>query len=661
MLVFARKSRAVEKCRLSVGSARAAALAVFTCLALPAFTQTPSNYPQSSGQVIYLRSTNLEGQTTTTVGPAAASTGGQMVNAPVAVNAERQAVTFTGFDMDVHLRPAEQYIAARARVTVRNTGAAPLAHVPLQISSSLSWERIRVSGRDVAYTVATLNSDADHTGQLHEAAVPLPQPLAPGATLQLDVTYAGKIAPNAQRLTAIGTPDDAALHSDWDGIGVEFTGLRGFGNVVWYPVASVPALLGNGAQLFDEIGRQKLRAEGARFQLRLTVEFPQDATPTVALINGHPAPLAVTGGGAGVPGVATADYQASTLGFESPNLFLAVRKPEKMTNATLWTLPADEAAVPAWATAASTVTPFLQDWMGDQPRSQLTIIDLPDPLDAPFESGALLAMAVGQASPEQLDSVMAHALTHAWMDSPRAWLNEGVADFMGTLWIEKNDGRAEALESLEASRTALAIAEPSSPGESAGQPLGQAYSPIYYRTKAAYVLWMLRDLVGDAALSSVFRAYNPAQDQIASDQIMSNLPSSQPGEFENLVRRASPGKNLDWFFADWVDADKGLPDLTISKVYSEPAEAGATLVGVTIANSGYAAAEVPVTVRTALTSVTQRMLIPAQGEITQRILVQGAPTKVLVNDGGVPETEASVHVTTLGNPAAGSSSQNSMP
>ena len=123
--------------------------------------------------------------------------------------------------------------------------------------------------------MATLNSDADHTGQLHEAAVPLARPLAPGATAQLDVTYSGTIAPNAQRLLAIGTPDDIALHSDWDAIGPDFTGLRGFGNVVWYPVSSVPVILGDGARLFDEMGEHKLRLAGAHFRLRLTDRIPQ--------------------------------------------------------------------------------------------------------------------------------------------------------------------------------------------------------------------------------------------------------------------------------------------------------------------------------------------------------------------------------------------------
>ena len=79
----------------------------------------------------------------------------------------------------------------------------------------------------------------------------------------------------------------------------------------------------------------------------------------------------------------------------------------------------------------STVTPFLQGWLGQRPRSQLTLLDLPDPDDAPFETGALLATSVRQAAPEQLQNILAHALTHAWMQSPRAWLQRGSGPLHG--------------------------------------------------------------------------------------------------------------------------------------------------------------------------------------------------------------------------------------
>ena len=649
-----------------IGATRAkrfVSASVFFLAALPAAPQTTPAAPQEEphhGQVIFSRSTDANGQTTTTVGPGAQqpAPSGQSVEAPTASDAEREALTFTEFNMDVHLRTTEHEIAVRALITVRNDGKSPLAHVPLQISSSLHWERIRVAATDALYTIATLNSDTDHTGQLHEAAVKLATPLAPGATLQLDVTYSGTVPQSGQRLLAIGTPEDVALHSDWDAIESDFTGLRGFGNVVWYPASAPPVILGDGARVFDEMGEHKLRMAGAHFSLHLTVEFSHGHAPTVALINGHPVPLAVTepqNGSDEISGVATATLSSATLGFEAPSLFAAVRTEHHAANTTLWTLPADNAAVDEWATAVSTVSPFLQGWLGQAPRSQLTILDLPDPEDAPFETGPLLVTAVRHGTPDQLTGVMAHALTHAWMSSPRAWLSEGVAHFMGTLWLEKKLGREKALEALESGRSALALIEPPSPGESSGQPLSQAISPVYYRTKATYVLWMLRDLVGDPALSAALRAYDPAQDAARGLG-----PESGSGSLEKLLEQAGLRRDLSWFFADWVDADKGLPDIAIDNVFPTSAEtashtpnasdsgmgpeANGWIVTVDLANSGYAAAEVPVTVRNPDTSVTQRVLVPARGKATQRILIQGRPTEVQANDGTVPETEASVHI-----------------
>jgi hypothetical protein len=618
-----------------------------------------------------------------------------------AEDTDRQAVTFTALDLDVHLLPADQRIAIRALVTIRNDSTTPLSRIPLQISSSLNWEHIRIGApegqaRDIPLQLATLNSDADHTGQLHEAVIPLAAPLPPGATLSLDVTYSGVIALSAQRLQSIGAPDALALHSDWDQVSLSFTGLRGFGNVVWYPVVSAPVLLGDGARLFDEIGTHKLRLAGARFRLRLTVEFPHGQAPTVALINGHSVPLAITEPSGSldqsqeVASVATADSGLTTLGFEAPSLFVANRTPHPGDNLTAWTLPEDNVSVVFWTTAATAVTSFLDGWLGKQPRSQLTLLDLPDPDDAPFETGTLLAAPLREpgprAKPGALDSVLVHSLTHAWIalptspQPPPAWLNEGVAQFMSTLWVEKQQGRDSALRMLEADRAALALAEPASPGQSPGQPLASATSPVYYRTKAAYVLWMLRDLAGDPALSAVLRAYYPAASALATDSLIADKPIALKGHdfsradnvatttgalapeggssgisFEKLLEASEARPDLAWFFADWVDADKGLPDLTIEGVFPTSASAGNWLVAVSVANAGYAAADVPIFVRSgsgpSLLSVTQRLRVPARGKTTVRILIQGKPTEVQVNDGAVPETQASIHITKLEEPA----------
>jgi hypothetical protein len=714
-------------------------------------------------------------------------------------------VSFTAFDLDVHLRPADQQIAVRALVTIRNDGITPLTSIPLQISSSLSWERIRLGALNIPLHVATINSDADHTGQLHQAIIPLAFPLPPGQSFQFDVTYSGAIALSAQRLQSIGAPDSLALHSDWDQISLPFTGLRGFGNVVWYPVSSTPVMLGDGARLFDEIGAHKLGLSGARFRLRLTVEFPHGQAPTVALINGHSVPLAITEPNSldqsqEVASVATADSGNTALGFEAPSLFVAIRTPHPGPNLTAWTLPDDNVSVVYWTTAATAVTPFLEYWLGKQPRSPLTLLDLPDPDDTPFETGALLVAPLREPSPKAkpgvLNGVLVHALTHAWITTPNspaspnssqspvspqpppAWLNEGVAQFISTFWVEKQQGRDAALRILESARPALALAEPASPGQSPGQPLAAASSPVYYRTKAAYVLWMLRDLAGDPALFVALRGYYAASDYSAAansttaipDALRADYPSTgkldsrsaryqgtdsqtankldsgsalyqgtaphaqekqglvsghdfsratstpataslaaenqslvsghdfsradnavnisgalapakteggggfnprikptdstralAPEEspsrnpFEKLLEASATHPDLVWFFADWVDADKGLPDLTIDGIFPTSASAGNWLVAVNISNAGYAAADVPVTVRSGsgddARSVTQRLRIPARGKAIQRILIQGKPLEVQVNDGTVPETQASVHITKLEDPA----------
>jgi hypothetical protein len=648
-------------------------------------TQQPSTPPpepstEHHGQVIFSRSTDENGETTTSAGHAATQPGGQPVTAPVATDDERQAVTFTAFDLDVHLRLAERQIAVRALMSVRNDSQSPLAHIPLQISSSLAWERIRIADRDVAFTVATLNSDVDHTGQLHEAAVALDHPLAPGATLQLDVAYSGAVELNAHRLTAIGTPDEIAFHSDWDRIGDEFTGLRGFGNVVWYPASSVPVILGDGARVFDEMGEHKLRMSAARFRLHLAAEFPHGQAPTVALINGRLAPLSITDApneSEEVSGVATASADFPYIGFEAPSIFLAARTQKHAENAEIFALPGDEAAVEDWSASAAVVSPFLQGWLGERPRSQLVILDLPNSDDAPFQTGSLLATPMEQATPEQLDGVLAQALTYAWMQSPRAWVADGVAHFMGTLWMEHASGRKKALEALESSRSALALAEPASPGDRAGQPLGQAIAPIYYREKATYIFWMLRDLVGDAALSRALRAYSPDADAALGlgdrscagmlEKLLEKSPNAAEGSasqaqpampsdpFAPAPTTAGPSGDLSWFFADWVDADRGLPDLSIGKVFAAPTEAGNWLVTVNLSNAGYAAAEVPVTVSSAETSITQRVLIRGRSTAVHRVLIQGKPTQVEANDGVVPETQASVHIKTLGDAESSSS------
>lgn len=553
--------------------------------------------------------------------------------APKITNAERLAVHITAWDMDVHLDPQQESLEAHARVTLRNDGAAPLAVVPLQLSSTLHFDDADLNGTRLPLTQTALPSDTDHSGRLTEAAITLPQPLAPQASITFAVDYGGTIGLNGQRLTLLGAPEAQAAASDWDRISPDFIGLRGFGNVVWYPVSSLPEALGDGDKLFTEIGRQKLLDQDATMALRITDEFGGDP-PNVALLDGRWVPLDKPASmpSATFPGVITCSLPPTRLGFEAPSIFLARRKVTDAAGIRVLATPSGEAEAQDYIAAAQRAQDLIQLWLGNKPRAEFNVLDLPDKDDAPAEIGNVLAIPLASGDATQLTPIVVHGLAHAVFWSPRAWLNNGVANFLGTLWIESADGRNAALENLNSGRTALALAEPAMPGDG-GQDLIHATNAVYYRTKATYVLWMLRSLAGDSALQAALQAYQPADD-------------TAPDYFERLVERASH-KDLRWFFDNWVYQDRGLPDLSIGGVYLSPEAHSTQLVAVDIVNNGYAEAAVPVTIKGADTSDTVLVRIPAHRSITHRVIFQEQPTEVDVNDGSVPEVQDSLHVKTL--------------
>jgi hypothetical protein len=241
---------------------------------------------------------------------------------------------------------------------------------------------------------------------------------------------------------------------------------------------------------------------------------------------------------------------------------------------------------------------------------------------------------IANVDPKRLLGPMSHVLTHAYFHSPHPWLDEGVAQFMASVWTEHQDGRETAITQMDNMRGALSLAEPADTNldgdRDAGQPLVMAHDPIFYRTKAAYVFWMLRGIVGDKPLAAALQRYDATQDQ--SD-----------GYFERLLEGTS-GQKLDWFFNDWVNRDRGLPDLNIEAVTpSKGSEEDSFVVAVTVSNSGTAVADVPVTLSSTGATVTEHMRIAAKSRSTRRFLAHGRPQQVQVNDGTTPETEASVH------------------
>ena len=86
------------------------------------------------------------------------------------------------------------------------------------------------------------------------------------------------------------------------------------------------------------------------------------------------------------------------------------------------------------------------------------------------------------------------------------------------------------------------------------QSLVNTYDEELYRSKAMCVWWMLRDMVGDPALKKALASYRPEQD-------------TEPSYMQRLIQ-AQTQRDLGWFFDDWVNRDRGLPDFKVASAFS---------------------------------------------------------------------------------------------
>jgi hypothetical protein len=663
--------------------------AVGNSLGQSSATNNQDNSTSGNGQVLFSRGDNsttaAEAPTAATALPQQPATSPMAPAAPakatLATDAERTSLTYSSYDFEVHLEPSQHSIAVQVGMVARNNSDKPLEKIVLQLSSSLRWESVEVDGKPANFETETVDSDIDHTGELTEAVVKLGSPLAPGESIRMNVIYSGTVVPSAERLLRLGAPAKIANSSEWDAIDPKFTALRGFGNVIWFPVSTAPVLLGQGPEMFDSVGKWKLSESNAKVAMHVLVEY-LDVEPTVAFLNGTavqpdrespqepPAePVAPTSAKAparsGQPAsgrsaakqglvsstkptamagntilqVVSFTLPPTRLGFSPLSFFVMSAALEGVPGLDIYSRADNKAAASTYQTVFTQTRPMIEPWLGAHPKRSVVLVDLPDADDLPFEESNILFLPLKtNATDDTVGPVMAHMLGHAYFDSPRVWMNEGVAQFMTLLWIEQRAGVSTALGQMDSHRAALAIAETSDPGVNPGQSLIEAWSDIYYRDKATDVLWMMRNIVGDEALGKALQAYVPEEDH-------------EPSYFQTLLQKAS-NKNLEWFFDDWVYRDTGLPDLHILSAYWRPilnknSSGKNYLVSVDVQNDSFCAAEVPVTVSSAFSSQTRELLIPAHTRSALRMLLDSKPAQVVVNDGSVPEVESSHHEQTV--------------
>ncbi|HVG26582.1 MAG TPA: hypothetical protein VM865_03165, partial [Acidobacteriaceae bacterium] len=348
---------------------------------------------------------------------------------PQLTDADRAAIRITAFDLDLRLHPATSGVNARARLTLTNTAGKPLPRIALQISSTLRWGSASLVGAGhpsspLPVVQHKLDTDADHTGQTSELILTLPSPLAPGASLALQLFYAGTVAPSAGRLQRLGASSSQALATDWDAVSPEASSLRGLGNILWFP-AAIPQLFLSDGTLVPAVAKARLDHASTPIHLHLSVEYTGEP-PVAAYFCGRRQPLQPLTDDAESPiaygsGIATADFPSEPIGIRPLSLFV-VAQPEALiaplpaplskpsvgpnarstpavapgngpdaATAMLAVESTDDRALPPFAASAQRIAPLLQDWLGSRPLSALTVLDH---TGQPFEDGPLLVAPV---------------------------------------------------------------------------------------------------------------------------------------------------------------------------------------------------------------------------------------------------------------------------
>jgi len=174
----------------------------------------------------------------------------------------------------------------------------------------------------------------------------------------------------------------------------------------------------------------------------------------------------------------------------------------------------------------------------------------------------------------QNDWILAHELAHQWFGNlltvanwSHIWLNEGFATYAFALWRERRGGDSAYSAAMRG------LYQPSFEGSlyvADSMDVSHFFGPTTF-SKGAWVLHMLRHVVGD---STFFRALRTYVRDFSYKTVLTD-------DFEHACERQY-GRPLDWFFKEWVYGT-GQPGYELR--WESAADGGQGVIHVTIAQT----------------------------------------------------------------------------
>ncbi len=256
---------------------------------------------------------------------------------------------------------------------------------------------------------------------------------------------------------------------------------------------------------------------------------------------------------------------------------------------------------------------WLQGKFGPYPWPQLTNVHR-------LESGGTefpMLVMNGSAS----ESLIVHEVTHQWLHGIFAnnewregWMDEGFTSFMDDWYVEEKGDTSvwtrtmEGLARLERADSTEAIALPS-----AAFSTPRMYTAMTY-TKASAVFRMLREYLGVETFQRVLREFYARH----------RLRHVTGADFQRVAERVS-GQDLGWFFDQWIRRTDKL-DYGIARVSSVPAGGGRWRTRVDVLRTG--AAWMPVVLQV---GDERRTLTSRARSQTVQVVTRTKPTEVALD------------------------------
>lgn len=461
---------------------------------------------------------------------------------------EDTAPNIASYRMDVRLDPAAKTVTGTEQITYTNPSQDTLSELWMRLylrafrSKDTIWMRESGGGsRGYTFDAASLGDITVETLELADGTdllatstltdtllrVPLPHPLGPGATLNLNATWTSKL-PRAFARTGYGGRDDTFF----------MVGQ-------WYPKMAVydrgrwdTEPWHANSEFFNDFGKYDV-----------TISVPKDYVVA----------------GAGIPAGEQVDGATKTLRYTATGVtdFAFAASPDFLTrtgkagttDVVVYYLPEHAASADEYMDSASGSLQAYSSWYGPYPHPRLTVVDVPD--DAGGAGGMeypTLVTGGSLGAPAEsgfIPVVVTHEVAHQWWPMQTAtnegkepWLDEGLTEYSGLRYMEES-GRRLGNRSLSVDASTLDLFQYAmAPNEPATLPAWKysdtAYGGAVYG-KTALGLWTLENVVGTDRLRHAMATYLAAY----------RFKHPTSADFRSSMEESLG--DLDWFFKDFLD------------------------------------------------------------------------------------------------------------